>query len=76
MWHDTWSFRLDDTVELLTWLHEVLPELDRRVEPVVAATRLPDVPLHEGTVRPDGTVPDGRFASYLTADPERLNVHG
>ena len=56
MWHDTWSFRLDDTVELLTWLHEVLPELDRRVEPVVAATRLPDVPLHEGTVRPDGTV--------------------
>jgi FAD/FMN-containing dehydrogenase len=56
MWHDTWSFRLDDTVELLTWLHEVLPELDRRVEPVVAATRLPDVPLHEGTARPDGTV--------------------
>jgi FAD/FMN-containing dehydrogenase len=56
MWHDTWSFRLDDTVELLTWLHEVLPGLDRRVEPVVAATRLPDVPLHEGTVRPDGTV--------------------
>jgi len=56
MWHDTWSFRLDDTVELLTWLHEVLPDLDRRVEPVVAATRLPDVPLHAGTDRPDGTV--------------------
>jgi len=56
MWHDTWSFRLDDTVELLTWLHEVLPGLDRRVEPVVAATRLPAVPLYEGTARPDGTI--------------------
>ena len=56
MWHDTWTFRLDDTVELLTWLHEVLPRLDRRAEPVVAATRLPDVPLHEGVARPDGTV--------------------
>jgi FAD/FMN-containing dehydrogenase len=56
MWHDTWTFRLDDTVGLLTWLHDVLPGLDRRVEPVVAATRLPDVPLHDGTARPDGTV--------------------
>ena len=56
MWHDTWTFRLDDSVELLTWLQGVLPELDRRVEPVVAATRLPDVPLHDGTPRPDGTV--------------------
>ena len=56
MWHDTWTFRLDDTVELLTWLHDVLPGLDRRVEPVVAATRLPDVPLHDGVARPDGTV--------------------
>jgi FAD/FMN-containing dehydrogenase len=34
----------------------VLPGLDRRVEPVVAATRLPDVPLYGGTARPDGTV--------------------
>ena len=56
MWHDTWAFRLDDAVGLLTWLHDVLPGLDRRVEPVVAATRLPDVPLHDGTARPDGTV--------------------
>ena len=56
MWHDTWTFGLGDTVGLLTWLHDVLPELDRRVEPVVAATRLPDVPLHDGTARPDGTV--------------------
>ena len=56
MWHDTWTIRLDDAVELLGWLHDVLPGLDRRVEPVVAATRLPDVPLHDGTARPDGTV--------------------
>jgi FAD/FMN-containing dehydrogenase len=56
MWHDTWTFRLDDAVELLSWLHDVLPGLDRHVEPVVAATRLPDVPLHDGTARPDGTV--------------------
>ena len=56
MWHDTWTFRLDNTVGLLTWLHDVLPGLDRRVEPVVAATRLPGVPLHDGTARPDGTV--------------------
>ncbi len=56
MWHDTWTFRLDDTVELLTWLHGVLPELDQRVEPVVAATRLPDVPLHDGVTHPGGTV--------------------
>jgi FAD/FMN-containing dehydrogenase len=56
MWHDTWTFRLGDTVELLTWLHGVLPGLDPRVEPVVAATRLPAVPLHDGAARPDGTV--------------------
>jgi len=56
MWHDTWTFRLDDTTKLLSWLHDVLPRLDRRVEPVVAATRLRDVPLHDGTARPAGTV--------------------
>jgi len=56
MWHDTWTFRLDEAAGLLTWLHDVLPRLDQRVEPVVAATRLPDVPLHDGTSRPDGTV--------------------
>jgi hypothetical protein len=56
MWHDTWTIRLDDTVKLLGWLHDVLPGLDRRVEPVVAATRLPDVPLYDGADRPDGTV--------------------
>jgi FAD/FMN-containing dehydrogenase len=56
MWHDTWTFGLEDAVDLLTWLHDVLPGLDRRVEPVVAATRLPDVPLYDGTTRPSGTV--------------------
>jgi FAD/FMN-containing dehydrogenase len=56
MWHDTWTFGLDDAAELLGWLHETLPRLERRVEPVVAATRLPDVPLHDGVTRPDGTV--------------------
>ncbi|HTY71612.1 MAG TPA: FAD-binding oxidoreductase [Actinomycetes bacterium] len=56
MWQDTWTFRLEDAVPLLTWLHEVLPTLDRRVEPVVAATRLPDVPLFDGVSHPGGTV--------------------
>jgi hypothetical protein len=56
MWHDTWTFRLDDAEPLLHWLHGVLPGLDRRVEPVIAATRLPDVPLHAGQAHPGGTV--------------------
>jgi FAD/FMN-containing dehydrogenase len=53
---DTWTFRLEDLEEMLSWLHDVLPSLDRIVEPVVAATRLPDVPLFEGVARPDGPV--------------------
>src|SRR4051812_4402846 len=56
MWHDTWSFRLQDGPELLAWMHDVLPRLDRRVEPVIAATRLPDVPLHDGVTHRGGTV--------------------
>ncbi|WP_375479016.1 FAD-binding oxidoreductase [uncultured Jatrophihabitans sp.] len=56
MAHDTWTFRLDDAGALLGWLHDILPGLDTRVEPVVAATRLPDVPLDTGVARPDGTV--------------------
>jgi FAD/FMN-containing dehydrogenase len=55
MWHDTRSFRLDDAGTLLRWLHDLLPTLDRRVEPVVAATRLPAVPLRDGVAHP-GTV--------------------
>jgi FAD/FMN-containing dehydrogenase len=56
MWHDTWTFRLEDGEALLHWMHAVLPRLDRRVEPVIAATRLPDVPLHDGVDHPGGTV--------------------
>jgi FAD/FMN-containing dehydrogenase len=74
MWHDTSTFALDDTVELLTWLHEVLPSLDRRVEPVVAATRLPDVPLYEGTVRPVGTVLLLHTTVMASSDEEALGL--
>ncbi|WP_082227166.1 FAD-binding oxidoreductase [Demequina rhizosphaerae] len=56
MWHDTWTFRLDDAEAVIHWLHDVLPRLDRRVEPVMAATRLPDVPLYDGVEHPGGTV--------------------
>ena len=56
MWHDTWTFQLDDGYELFSWLHELLPTLDRRAEPVVAATRLGDVPLYPDVGHPGGTV--------------------
>ena len=52
MWHDTRSYHPDDAATLLGWLHEILPGLDRRVEPVVAATRLADVPLYAGQDHP------------------------
>jgi FAD/FMN-containing dehydrogenase len=41
MIHDTWTFELGDLEPLLLWLHELMPHLDRVVEPVIAATRLP-----------------------------------
>lgn len=41
MTHDTWTFELDQLEPLLLWLDELLPTLDRVVEPVIAATRLP-----------------------------------
>jgi hypothetical protein len=56
MWQDTWSFHLDDAEQVVHWLHDVLSGLDRRVEPVLAATRLPDVPLYDGVEHPGGTV--------------------
>jgi FAD/FMN-containing dehydrogenase len=40
MWHDTRVFHLDDLEPLLEFMHDVLPRLDRAVEPVIAATRL------------------------------------
>jgi FAD/FMN-containing dehydrogenase len=55
MWHDTWTFRLEDLEPLLNWLHDLLPTLDRRAEPVLAATRLPGVPVYPGLAHP-GTV--------------------
>jgi FAD/FMN-containing dehydrogenase len=56
MVQDTWTFALEDLGALLSWSHELLPTLERVVEPVIAATRLPDVPLHDGVERPDGPV--------------------
>ena len=41
MTHDTWTFELDELEPLLGWIDELLPSLDRVVEPVIAATRLP-----------------------------------
>ena len=56
MMQDTWTFPVQAAGPLLAWLHEILPGLDRTVEPVVAATRLPDVPLDAGVARPTGPV--------------------
>jgi FAD/FMN-containing dehydrogenase len=56
MVQDTWTFPLESAGPLLDWLHEILPGLHRSVEPVVAATRLPGVPLDDGVRRPTGTV--------------------
>ncbi len=41
MTHDTWTFELEAAEDLVTWLSDLLPQLDRVVEPVIAATRLP-----------------------------------
>jgi FAD/FMN-containing dehydrogenase len=41
MMHDTWMFELDDVDRLLEWIDALLPALERVVEPVIAATRLP-----------------------------------
>jgi FAD/FMN-containing dehydrogenase len=47
---------MDDLEPLLDWLDGLVPELDRVAEPVIAATRLPDLPLYPGVERPAGTV--------------------
>ena len=41
MTQDTWMFELEDLEPLLVWIDELLPSLERVVEPVIAATRLP-----------------------------------
>jgi FAD/FMN-containing dehydrogenase len=56
MFQDTRVFAREDLEPLLHWLHDVLPALDVAVEPVMAATRLPAVPLHPGVARPEGAV--------------------
>ncbi len=71
LWHDTWSFAPDDGAALLAWLHDLLPKLDRRVEPVVAATRLPGVPLDPGVEHP-GTVLL-LHTTVMTASPEEAS---
>ncbi len=68
MWQDTWVFALEDLDPLLRWLHPLLPSLDVAVEPVIAATRLPDLPLYPGVTRPEGTVL--LLHTTLTADTE------
>jgi FAD/FMN-containing dehydrogenase len=54
MAHDTWTFALDDLEPLLEWMHDLLPRLERVVEPVIAASSLSDLPLRAGAERPDG----------------------
>jgi FAD/FMN-containing dehydrogenase len=68
MFHDTRVFARNDLEPLLHWLHGVLPTLDSAVEPVMAATRLPDVPLDPGVARPAGAVL--LLHTTLTADSE------
>jgi FAD/FMN-containing dehydrogenase len=71
LWHDTWTFSLGDGAALLAWLHDLLPKLDRRVEPVVAATRLPGVPLDPGAEHP-GTVLL-LHTTVMTSSPEEAS---
>ena len=74
MWQDTWSFHLDDAEAVVHWLHDVLPTLDRRVEPVLAATRLPEVPLYDGVDHPGGTVLLLHTTCMADSDDEALRL--
>jgi FAD/FMN-containing dehydrogenase len=76
MWQDTWTFHLDDAEQVVHWLHDVLPTLDRRVEPVMAATRLPDVPLYDGVEHPGGTVLLLHTTCMADSDGEALALLG
>ncbi|GAA4245263.1 FAD-binding oxidoreductase [Dactylosporangium darangshiense] len=75
MWHDTWTFAPGDAAAVLAWLHELLPGLDRRVEPVLAATRLPAVPLDEGKDHP-GTALLLHTTVMAVADDEAARLLG
>ncbi|WP_426592389.1 FAD-binding protein [Cellulomonas sp. McL0617] len=76
MWQDTWTFRLDDAEAVVHWLHRVLPHLDRRVEPVMAATRLTDVPLYDGIEHPGGTLLLLHTTCMADSDDEALTLLG
>jgi FAD binding domain len=52
MAHTTFVFPVAVFDELMTWAQNLLPTLDRRVEPVIAASRAP---------MPDGTTPAGPY---------------
>jgi FAD/FMN-containing dehydrogenase len=52
MAHTTFLFPVEVFDELMTWAHALLPTLDRRVEPVIAASRAPF---------PDGTPAPGAY---------------
>jgi len=54
MVHDTWTFSMNDLEPLVEWMDDVLPTLERTVEPVIAASSLRDLPLRDGVERPDG----------------------
>ncbi len=74
MTHDTWMFELDELDPLLTWIDELLPTLDRVVEPVIAATRLPrpagpPVLLLHTTAMCETPVQAERVLAPLTACP-------
>ena len=56
MVQDTWTFPLDESRAAAGVAARDPAGLHRSVEPVVAATRLPGVPLDDGVRRPDGTV--------------------
>jgi FAD/FMN-containing dehydrogenase len=74
MWQDTWTFSLDDAEQAVHWLHDVLPTLDSRVEPVLAATRLPDVPLYQGIEHPGGTLLLLHTTCMADSDDEALGL--
>ena len=74
MWQDTWTFSLDDAEQAVHWLHDVLPRLDSRVEPVLAATRLPDVPLYQGIEHPGGTLILLHTTCMADSDDEALEL--
>jgi FAD/FMN-containing dehydrogenase len=74
MTHDTWTFELDELEPLLQWIDELLPTLDRVVEPVIAATRLPrpegpPVLLLHTTAMCDSEVEAERVLAPLAACP-------